>query len=230
MNDNNGVTAQCAADLLLAYDNLDNAIPTQFPSNLIGNGAVFLPGVYAISGATVMNLNLTLDAQNDENAVFIIQIEGAFSTTANSQVILLNGAKACNVFWKIEGMVSLATGTQMKGTVVANNGSIEVGTNSTIEGRVLSTAGAITLNGVSITTPLGCNAPILFGPQFPDLKSTACYTIFSTVGSVVNSGVTFVTGDVGTNAGLTVGFDDSNVTGMIHPIPNSRCVDCGMCC
>jgi hypothetical protein len=34
------------------------------------------------------------------------------------------------------------------------------------------------------------------------------------------AGVTYVTGDVGTNVGIAAGFDALNVTGTIHPIPD----------
>ena len=40
-----GATAQCAADLLIAYNQLGSAIPTLFPAPLLGNGLVFTPGI-----------------------------------------------------------------------------------------------------------------------------------------------------------------------------------------
>ena len=74
----------------------------------MGNGAVFNEGVYSVSGAAILDGGLTFNAQGDESAVFIVQIEGAFSTNANSQILLINGAQACNIFWKVEGLVSMA--------------------------------------------------------------------------------------------------------------------------
>jgi hypothetical protein len=81
---------------------------------------------------------LTLNAQGDPNAVFILQIEGTLSTNANSKIKLINGALACNVFWKVEGAVSMASGTTMRGTVIANNGAINMSSGDTLEGRVSS--------------------------------------------------------------------------------------------
>lgn len=225
MHDGNGTSAQCAADLLLAYNELNSAIPDYFPASLLGNGQILTAGIYSIPSTASLNLNLILDAQNDPSAVFIFQIEGAFSSAANSEVSLVNGAQACNVFWKVEGLVDLATGTNMKGTIVANNAGININTGAVLEGRALSTTGAISVDGILAYKPIGCGSIVLNGPTAPDLNSAICYAIFSSNGSVTNAGVTFVTGDVGTNVGLTTGFDELNVTGEIHPIPDTSTAD-----
>jgi len=226
MNDNDGSSAQCAADLLIAYNQLNNTTANFFPSPLLGNGQTLIAGVYSISSAATLNADLYLDAQGDGNAVFIFQIQGAFSTNASSKVHLMNGALACNVFWKIEGLVSMASGTTMRGSVIANNAAINMNTGDTLEGRALSTTGAITVDGVLVYTPIGCGSPVLKGPVPPALASTECYTLFSSDGAVSNSGITYVTGDVGTNVGLTTGFDPLLVTGTIHPIPDASTAQC----
>jgi hypothetical protein len=226
MCDNDGASAQCAADLLIAYNQLNSTTATFFPLPLLGNGEIFTAGVYSISGAATLNLDLTLDAQENSNAVFIFQIQGSFSTSADSKIILINGAQACNVFWKVEGLISMASGTTMRGTVIANNAAINMNTGDTLEGRALSTTGAVTVDGVLAYTPIGCGSPILTGPMAPALASTECYALFSGDGAVSNSGITYVKGDVGTNVGLTTGFDPLLVTGTIHPIPDASTAQC----
>jgi len=220
MHDQDGASAQCAADLLIAYNQLDVAIPDFFPAPGLGNGTTLVAGVYSISGAATLNLDLILDAEGDPNAVFIFQIEGAFATNADAKVKLINGAQACNVFWKVEGLVSMATGTTMRGTVIANNAAIEVYTGDTLEGRAMSTAGAITVDGVLAYTPIGCGSPVLNGPIAPELGAAGCYAIFSSNGAVTNTGVSSITGDVGTNVGLTTGYDPLTVVGTVHAIPD----------
>ncbi|HET6989715.1 MAG TPA: ice-binding family protein, partial [Bacteroidia bacterium] len=148
MHDADGVSAQCATDLLTMYNQLNATVPAFFPAPLIGNGTILTAGVYSITGASTLNGNLFLNAQNNPNAVFIFQISGPLSTNANSKIKLMNGALACNVFWKVEGLVSMASGTSMKGTVIANNAAINMNTGDTLEGRALSTAGAVTVDGV----------------------------------------------------------------------------------
>lgn len=226
MHDNDGASAQCAADLLVAYNQLNSTIPTLFPAPLLGNGATLIAGVYSIGSTASLNLDLILDAEGNSNAVFIFQIQGAFSTNASSQIKLINGAMACNVFWKVEGLVDMASGTTMRGTIIANNAAIVIHTGSILEGRALSTAGAITVDGILAYTPIGCGSPTLTGPVAPDLASTACYVLFSGNGSVTNTGITTVKGDVGTNVGLASGFDPLLVTGTIHPIPDGSTEQC----
>lgn len=218
MHDNDLASAQAASDLLVAYNQLDNAVPTFFPAPLLGNGQVLTAGIYSISAASTLNLELTLDG--NANSVFIFQIEGPLSTNANSSIKLINGVKACNVFWKVEGLVDMASGTTMRGNIIANNAAINMNTSGTLEGRAFSTAGAITVDGVLAYTPTGCGSPLLTGPAAPNLASIACYGLFSGNGSLINTGTTHVLGDVGTNVGLTTGFDPLLVSGMIHAIPD----------
>ena len=226
MHENDGASAQCSSDLLTAYNQLNATVPTFFPASLLGNGQILIAGVYSISAAATLNLDLTLNAQNNPSAVFIFQIQGSFSTNANAKVKLINGAKACNVFWKVEGLVSMASGTTMRGTIIANNAAINMNTGDTLEGRALSTAGAVTMDGVLAYTPIGCGSPVLNGPTAPNLGGSACYAVFSSDGAVYNSGVTYLTGDVGTNNGLTTGYNSLYVTGTIHPIPDGSTAQC----
>lgn len=215
-----GTSAQAAADLLIAYNQLNAATPGFFPAPLLGNGQILNEGVYAISGASTLNLELILDGQTNADAVFIFQIAGPLSTNANSKVTLINGAKACNVFWKVEGLVDMATGTTMRGTVIANNAGINMNAADTLEGRAMTTAGAITIDGILAYTPIGCGSPVLTGPAAPALGMVGCYGIFSSDGPVENSGITNIIGDVGTNVGLTTGFDPLLVSGYIHATPD----------
>lgn len=228
MHDQDSASAQCSADLLIAYNQLNDAIPTFFPSNLLGNDTILTAGIYSIPSATTLNLDLILDAQNNPSAVFIFKIGGAFSTNAGSKIKLVNGALACNVFWKVEGLVDMAAGTTMRGTVIANNFAIILNVGDTLEGRALSTTGAITVHGVMAYMPIGCGSPVLTGPVAPNLGVAACFAIFSSDGAVSNTGITNITGDIGTNVGATTGFDPLLVTGTIYPIPNGSTAQCAV--
>jgi gliding motility-associated-like protein len=209
-------------DVLAVYANLNTAVSTFFPAPLLGNGQVLLPGVYSITAPSVLNLNLILDAQNNPNAQFIIKIGGAFSTNANAKVKLINGAQACNVFWKVEGAVSLATGTFMKGTIIANNAAITMSPNDTLEGRAFAIQGAITVSELFAYLPTGCGSTSLQGPVAPNLGSAGCFALFSANGVNTNVGITNVVGDVGTNGAsdFTTGYNSLLVVGNIHPIPD----------
>lgn len=221
MHDGGTVSAQAASDLLVAYNELNATTPTNNPAPSLGNGQTLLAGVHETAGASTIDLDLNLDAQNNPDAVFIFRIQGPLSTSADAKVSLLNGAQACNVFWKVEGLVDMAAGTTMRGTIVANNAGINLNTGDTLEGRALSTNGAITIDGTMAYTPIGCGSPVLTGPEAPTFGEVGCYGVFSSDGPVQNAGITNVIGDVGSNVGLTTGFDSLLVTGSIHPVADS---------
>jgi hypothetical protein len=226
MHDQDPTSAQCATDLLTAYNLLKNTTKTGTLAPALGSGQSLFAGVYLVPSASTLDGILTLDAQNNASAVFIFQIEATLSVGVNAKVKLKNGALACNVFWKVEGLVDMSAGVNMKGTVIANNAAINMNTGDTLEGRALSTAGAVSVDGVLAYTPTGCNSPVHNGPAAPALASTSCYAVFSTDGAVSNSGITTITGDVGTNNGSTTGFDPLKVNGKIHPIPDPSTAAC----
>ena len=221
MHDSDLVTAQAATDLLVAYNQLAATAANFAHAPLFGGGEILIAGVYGVGQASTLDGTLTFDALNDPNAVFIVKIDGAFATTSNSKIELMNGALACNIFWKIEGKVEMASESTMRGTIIANNGAITMSTGDILEGRALTTTGAISVDQVSSFTPIGCGSVVLTGPAAPVMASTACFTLFSGSGAVTNSGITHVTGDVGTNTGLTTGFQAENVTGTIHSNPDT---------
>lgn len=226
MHAKDAATAKCDSNVLVAYGQLKADVPTFFPSASMGNGDTLIPGVYSIAAAATLNLNLYLNAKGNPNAVFVFQIGGPLSTGALSKVKLINGALACNVYWKVEGLVSMAAGSTMRGTIIINNAAINMNTGDTLEGRALSIAGAVTVSGILAYTPIGCSSPTLTGPAAPTLGAAGCYAVFSTDGAVTNSGTTHLTGDVGTNVGLTTGYNAIDVTGTIHPKPDGSTAVC----
>lgn len=116
--------------------------------------------VFCLSGAQTLDSILTLDAQGDPNAIFIIQIDGALTTSISSQVLLINSASFCNVFWQVNGAVTLGENSVFNGTIVAN-GAISLLDSAALNGRALSEAGAIALENNML---VGCDA---FGFPLP---------------------------------------------------------------
>lgn len=212
------VSANCQADLSTAYNQLNSATPTFFPSSgNIGNGDTLTAGIYKITSSPItLSGNLILNAQGNPNAVFIFQFQSAFSSNSNAKIKLINGALACNVFWKVEGAVSLASGTTMRGTIIANNAAISFSSGDTLEGRALSTTGAISVSQFTGYLPIGCGSITLKGPPAPTLLSIGCYASFTSVGANTDAGGSTTLGDVGTNSGSTSGYDSILVGGKMH--------------
>jgi hypothetical protein len=220
MQISNGASALCAADLLTAYNQLNSTIPTMFPGLLLGNGDTLSPAVYQSPAATTLSGDLTLDALGDANAVFIFRVEGPLAAAFGTSIKLINGAQACNVFWKVEGVVSLASSTFFRGTLIANNAAINLSPGDTLEGRMLSTTGAVNVNGLFAYLPTGCGSILLNGPAEPAFGAASCFALFSSNGAVTNAGISYASGDIGTNVGLTVGYNQLFVNGTVHPIPD----------
>lgn len=113
----------------------------------------FVPGVYNNSTTLALSAGqVTLDAQNNSNAVFIFQIGSTLVTAAGTQVILVNGAQAKNVFWQVGSSATLGANSTLEGTIMANT-TITLGTNVKLHGRALAMTGAVNLDTDTVTAP-----------------------------------------------------------------------------
>jgi hypothetical protein len=213
-------TAQCGTDLTVAYDNVNSQTAGASLALTLGAGQVLTPNIYLVSGASTFTGSLTLDGLGDPNACFIFKLDGAFAAAASSRIILANGTQACNVFWRIDGATAFATNTIWKGTTLIN-GATALATGCHLEGRLLNITGAIDVSNLIAGPPLGCGSPILNGPQIPDMNTICDYAIFTSTGSVTNTGTTNVVGDIGTNSGIVSNFNPVGVSGNIHTSPNA---------
>ncbi|MFT6922800.1 MAG: hypothetical protein ACJA1C_001807 [Crocinitomicaceae bacterium] len=143
------VTAQVSIDLSALYASLMSVPITNTHAPVLGSETLY-PGVYYITGAGSLIGTLTLDALADPGAVFIIRYSGAFSAAAISNIVLVNGTASCNVFFVVEGAISIGTGSNIKGTFISNNGAVFIDVLSTLEGKLFSTTGAISYS-LSVT-------------------------------------------------------------------------------
>ena len=119
-------------------------------------GLTLTPDLYQSVSILQLNGTLTLDALGDPNAVFIFRSTSAFDTGSGSEVLLVNDANPCNVFWIVPSSATLGTSSQLVGTVIAST-SITATTGTTVDGRLLALNGAVTLDSTSVTST-GCAA------------------------------------------------------------------------
>lgn len=149
-------------DLTTAYTDASNRIPvTTVPVEL--GGTTKTAGVY-VSGPTTFQITagagpLVLDGQGDPSAVFIFEVPASspgLTVGPGSTVSLINGAQACNVFWRVDS-AAINTTAIFKGTILALN-SITVANGANIEGRLLARNGQVTLINDTITVP-ACTIP-----------------------------------------------------------------------
>ncbi len=148
--------AQALTDMLAAYD---DAAGRTADSTFSGdqNGVTYVAGVYFAGGAFALTGTMTLDGQNNPNAVFIFNVDAALNTAAASNVVLINGAQAGNVFWRVNGAVTIGAGANFSGTLIVV-GAVTIGDGASLNGRALST-GLVTLSTNTITTISATTAP-----------------------------------------------------------------------
>ncbi len=168
--------SQAQGDLTAAYN--DAASRTQaraLPADV--GGTTLTPGAYKTQATPALGLTgrLTLDGQGDPNAVFVIQVGSALTTNVGSQVNLIGGARAGNVFWQIGSSATLGTSSTFAGSILALT-SISINSGVTLTGRALARNGAVTLINDTITAPTASppiTAPTASPPPPPPPKYIA---------------------------------------------------------
>jgi uncharacterized repeat protein (TIGR01451 family) len=158
--------AAAQADLDLAYG--DAVLRPGVPLPVVNlAGASLPPGVYYTTAALGFTAGgtLTLDAAGDVDAVFIFQVGGALSIGASTEVLLIGGAKPCNVFWAVNGATTIGATSRFAGTLMADVG-VTVGAGSRVDGRLLADKATITMASTAIRT--ACTpAVVVPGPAGP---------------------------------------------------------------
>ena len=149
-----GAAAKAQTALTAGYvDAAGRSGGTSVAGDLVGR--TFTSGVYNSTSSLAVSGDVTLDAQGNSDAVFIFQIASTLTTGSGSHVVLVNGAKACNVFWQVGSSATLGTNSVFKGNILALT-SITITTSVNLEGRALARNGAVTLDTDVIT---GCSCP-----------------------------------------------------------------------
>jgi type VI secretion system secreted protein VgrG len=156
-----GVSLQAQKDVTTAYNSLAN-MPVS--SNLTGQdlgGLTLTSGVYHYNSSAQLTGTLTLDAQGNNNAFWVFQIESALTAASSSAVNVINrgsnDGRDDGIFWQVGSSATLGTGTTFEGNILALT-SITMNTNATIpNGRAFARNGAVTLdtNIISILCPNG---------------------------------------------------------------------------
>lgn len=142
---------QAQSDLATAFNEASGATGALTVAGDLG-GQTLVPGVYKSSSSLGLTGTLTLDAGGDANAVFIFQAGSTLTTASGSNVRLVNGAQACNVFWQVGSSATLGTSSNFSGSILALT-SITLNSGANVEGRALARDGAVTLNNNNVSVP-----------------------------------------------------------------------------
>ncbi len=145
-------TTAAKADLVTVYDDAAGRIPATTITGDLG-GQTLVAGVYNSASSIGLTNTVTLDGQNNPDAVFIFQAGSTLTTASNSTVALINGAQACHVFWQVGSSATFGTTTTFVGHVFALT-SITANTGAIFAGQLLARNGAVTLDHNTITNDL----------------------------------------------------------------------------
>jgi len=145
--------AQAQTDVTTAYNNIASTPCTLDMTGLDLGWRTLTPGVYCFSAAAALTGTLTLDFQNDPNAVFLFKTGSTLTTASASSVVLANsGGSTCppNVYWLVGSSATLGTGTKFIGNILAL-ASITLTTGARVDGRALARNGAVTMDTNNVT-------------------------------------------------------------------------------
>ncbi|MDI5912948.1 ice-binding family protein [Streptomyces sp. 12257] len=206
------VALQAKSDLVAAYNDAagqatDEALPPD------AGGLTLVPGVYTASSGLGLTGTLTLDAQDNPDAVWVFQVGSTLTTASASEVSLINGASPCNVFWKIGSSATLGTSSTFVGNILALT-SISATTGASIDGRALARTGSVTLDTNRITRPeceAGTTGTTTTGTTTGTTGTTTTGTTTGTTGTTTTGTTTGTTGT--TTTGTTTGTTGTTTTG-----------------
>lgn len=150
IHETDAASIQAQTDIAALYTDLAGRTCGMVLSSTPGSGQVLTPNIYCITGAGTITGNLTLDGMGNPNALFIFQLTGALTTDGFSNLILINSASRANVYWQVNGAVTLGANSAFRGNIVAN-GAISLLTGAALAGSALTNQGAIELDNNVIT-------------------------------------------------------------------------------
>ena len=168
------LATQAGLEALTAYNTLA-AIPNGLDVSVcpgcgggtageLGNRTL-APGVYksAADSYGITLGDLTLDAKGDPNATWVFQMGTSLTVgtpSVHRNVLLVNGAKAGNVFWQVGSAATIngvLGGGTMQGTIISQAGisvsTAGVAAITTVNGRLLALSASVTIVNTVINVP-----------------------------------------------------------------------------
>lgn len=149
---NNDATSLAAQVAAFAFYLEAIAFPGGTPVTGDIGGQTLTSGIYtATTDLEITSANLTLNGGPFD--VFLFQVPGDLSIAAGKNITVTGGATARNVYWVVGGEFGAGTGSAFNGTVLGIGNQL-LNSGATLQGRLISHLGTITLNNNVVSVPL----------------------------------------------------------------------------
>ncbi len=204
-------TAPTPALLTTAVSNMESAytsaagqVPPSATELYAGNlgGRTLAPGVYKWSTGVLVPAStvLTLDAQGNGGAFWVFQVAGDFTMNSASQVALINGARAENVYWQIAGPSGaiIGSGAHAEGIILTQK-AITLNSGASLHGRALAQT-AVTLIANTVTAPTATRVPNIVPTAS---ASTTTSSLGTDPGQTVTTSMTYDATNPGQTTSIT---------------------------
>jgi hypothetical protein len=140
-------------DLVTAYNVVEKLSPDKDKNGLEGikmSGKVLSPGCYQWNGDLTINSDLLFEGTDTD--VWILKIPAHLKVSSGVHLSLRGGAKASNVFWQVSGGAILESGSEIVGTIIAQQ-YVEMRNHAKLTGRAFAKNGYVNLNQAIISKP-----------------------------------------------------------------------------
>jgi len=143
--------SEAMEDMMSAYSDasMQNGDDSSGVENERFQSSVLTPGVHQWNDSLHIESEITLSG--NENDVWVFKIGDNLTVHENTVITLTDGAHAENIFWFVEGEVTVGENAQFEGIILSMN-DITLEKGAKINGRMFSQA-SITLNDNTITEP-----------------------------------------------------------------------------
>jgi hypothetical protein len=161
----NPTVTQAYGDFVNAFNTAQTDPSTETFAGLTTSQTFLGNNVYLSTATNVSSttgINLTFDAQDNSNAVFIIRVPGSLTVNSAMTFTLENGAQADNIFWIVGNNATISVGSSgpinFDGNILAGSNftmSAASGGSGTLAGTINGCVFAEDANTLAGTTDVG---------------------------------------------------------------------------
>lgn len=164
------IAQQAQADETTAYNALAALPSTANETGIVlgtgGTVSTLLPGVYTFSSSAQVNGALTLNFNNQSNAVFVFQIGSTLTTGSSATINVIGGDSTDAIYWEVGTSATLGSSTIFEGNILALD-AITLDPSAQIPcGRALASTQSVTLASTNLVS-IGCSGAGLSGAPEP---------------------------------------------------------------